>query len=154
MPLFDLTDFLYFSKKFLTEINVYLSFNGQGEVAMNYYKDALHGEIGHIMRFSDAPMPSGEDEKNRVMHGVLKAGQTSIFFSDSMGGRPVANGDNFHISLSFGHEEEVDSIFNKLAEGGAVTMPLQDMFWNARFGMCKDKFGVHWMFNQDKPKTE
>lgn len=34
-----------------------------------------------------------------------------------------------------------------MSEGGKVSMPLQDTFWEARFGMLQDKFGVNWMFN-------
>ena len=33
-------------------------------------------------------------------------------------------------------------------------MPMQDTFWGARFGMAKDQFGVHWMFNHDYKKEE
>jgi PhnB protein len=40
-----------------------------------------------------------------------------------------------------------------MSEGGAVTMPLQDQFWGAHFGMVKDQFGVHWMFDYEYPKA-
>ena len=50
-----------------------------------------------------------------------------------------------------GNADEALSLYNK-GEGGTVTMPVQDTFWGARFGMTKDKFGVHWMFNYDYPK--
>jgi PhnB protein len=43
--------------------------------------------------------------------------------------------------------DEQESIFGKLSDGGAVTMPLQDTFWGARFGMLTDKFGINWMLN-------
>jgi PhnB protein len=33
-------------------------------------------------------------------------------------------------------------------------MPLQDTFWDAKFGILKDQFGIQWMFNYDKPKKE
>jgi PhnB protein len=43
----------------------------------------------------------------------------------------------------------------KLSEGGNVTMPLQDTFWGAYFGMWTDKFGINWMVNYDDPdKTQ
>jgi PhnB protein len=35
-----------------------------------------------------------------------------------------------------------------------VTMPLQDTFWGARFGMLIDKFGVSWMLNCELPKKQ
>lgn len=31
-------------------------------------------------------------------------------------------------------------------------MPLQDMFWGARFGMLTDQFGVRWMINFEKAR--
>ena len=40
-----------------------------------------------------------------------------------------------------------------MGAGGTVTMPLQDMFWGARFGMLKDTFGVQWMFNCELKKS-
>ncbi len=41
-----------------------------------------------------------------------------------------------------------------MAEGGTVTMALENTFWGARFGMVKDKFGVHWMFNHELKKGD
>jgi len=38
-------------------------------------------------------------------------------------------------------------MFDALAEGGSLTMPLQDTFWGARFGMLADAFGIRRMFN-------
>ena len=37
----------------------------------------------------------------------------------------------------------------RYTEDGIVTMPLEETFWNAYFGMCEDKFGVNWMINYD-----
>jgi PhnB protein len=51
-----------------------------------------------------------------------------------------------------GSAAELDEKFAKLAEGGKITMPVEDTFWGARFGMLTDKFGVHWMFNYDYPQ--
>jgi PhnB protein len=44
-----------------------------------------------------------------------------------------------------------DGIFNKLADGGSVLMPIQETFWAERFGMCVDRFGIPWMVNSMKP---
>jgi PhnB protein len=41
-------------------------------------------------------------------------------------------------------------LFNALAKGGQITMPLNDMFWGAYFGMLTDQFGVQWMVNCDQ----
>jgi len=38
-------------------------------------------------------------------------------------------------------------IFPKLADGGTITMPLQETFWGSYFGMYTDRFGINWIFN-------
>jgi PhnB protein len=43
--------------------------------------------------------------------------------------------------------EETDRLFAALAAGGAVEMPLQEMFWGGYFGSLTDRFGIRWMFN-------
>lgn len=44
-------------------------------------------------------------------------------------GFEIRTGNNFHVSLHPDTRAEADRIFNGLAEGGIVDMPLQDMFW-------------------------
>ena len=58
-------------------------------------------------------------------------------------------GNNISLSINGGSKEEADQLFNGLSAGGNIDMPLQDMFWGAYFGMCKDKFGIQWMVNFD-----
>jgi PhnB protein len=61
----------------------------------------------------------------------------------------VTFGTSSSVSVSAESEEEAHKIFNGLAEGGNITMPIEKMFWNALFGMLTDKFGVQWMINYD-----
>mgnify|MGYP003622951944 CR=1 FL=1 len=46
---------------------------------------------------------------------------------------------------------EAERIFHALAEGGKVGMPIGETFWAFRFGMTKDRFGIPWMVNCEKP---
>jgi PhnB protein len=57
-------------------------------------------------------------------------------------------------SMSIGTKEpaEAEKFFAALSEGGAVGMPLQETFWAQRFGMLKDRFGISWMVNCEKPQ--
>ena len=55
-----------------------------------------------------------------------------------------------HLSIDFDDVTEEEKVFGALSEGGKITMPLQDTFWGAKFGMLTDKFGVNWMFNCEK----
>jgi PhnB protein len=73
-------------------------------------------------------------------------------FSDSGNMGEVSSGNNLSLSLNFDELEEMEKTFEALSQGSKITMPLQDTFWGARFGMLTDKFGFHWMFNHDLKK--
>jgi len=38
-------------------------------------------------------------------------------------------------------------VFVALSEGGVIRIPLQETFWNSRFGMLTGKFSTPWMIN-------
>lgn len=130
----------------------YINFAGNAEEAMNFYADALGGNITSIQRYGDSPVPSDENYKQKVMHGRLTFGDNLIMISDVFKGQEVSTDGNIQLSVDVAETEQMDTVFNKLAEGGKITMPLKDTFWGARFGMLKDKFGVNWMFNQELKK--
>jgi histidinol phosphatase-like PHP family hydrolase len=56
-------------------------------------------------------------------------------------------------SLDFDDAADMTKKFEALSAGGGVTMPLQDTFWGARFGMLTDAFGIKWMFNFELKKS-
>lgn len=127
-------------------ITPYICFQGNCEEAINFYKDCFGGDIS-IRRFADTEMPVEEGYRNKVMHAELTIGDQKIMFSDGAPHRKVTTGDNIQINLNFDDENELEKVFNNLAEGGTITMPVEVTFWNARFGMLIDKFGIRWMVN-------
>jgi PhnB protein len=127
----------------------YIHFGGNAEEAMNFYAEALGGQIVSIQRYSDAPMPSDEDYKQKVMHGRLTFDDNLIMVSDVFKGEPVSTGGNVQLSIDVPEENKITEVFHKMAEGGTITMGLEKQFWGAIFGMLKDKFGVVWMFNHE-----
>jgi PhnB protein len=65
----------------------------------------------------------------------------------------VKQGNNVYIMLEPDTREETRRLFDALSAGGHIEQELQEMFWGAYYGSCKDKFGVQWMFNcADKEK--
>lgn len=132
---------------------IYLTFNGDCEAAFEHYRTIFGGEIEMMSTFADGPpdMGVGDADKDKIMHVSLRIGDSVLMGSDSpeSWGGPVVVGGNFSISYIPETREEADRLLPLLAEGGEITMPLADMFWNAYFGMCRDKFGVQWMLNVD-----
>jgi PhnB protein len=82
------------------------------------------------------------------MHAVLEAPNGVTFMAadtpNSMECKPSAG---FAMSLSGENEDELRGYFDKLSEGGMVTMPLEKAVWGDTFGMVQDKFGVSWLVN-------
>ena len=134
------------------KLTPYLHFAGNAEEALNFYKDALGGEVIRLSRYGDSPMPSDEDYKQKIIHSRLQFGDNLIMISDSFKGQPFSTHGNIQLSVEIEDASEMEDIFNEMAEGGTVTMPLAHQFWGAKFGMLKDKFGVSWMFNCEQKK--
>jgi len=134
------------------ELTPYLNFEGNAEEVLNFYKDALDGEIVMISRYKDAPMPSDEDWKDKIMHARLKFGKSLVMISDGPKDFKTTFNGNIQLSIEVEDENKMEEVFNKLAAGGKVTMPLQKQFWGAKFGMLVDKFGTGWMLSREEKK--
>ena len=137
----------------MSKHSIYLMFNGNAEEAINYYKEHLGGTISMMQRYKESGQPHSESYGEKIMHATMEVGNLTLMFSDADEKRGVTIGDNFSIALDFKSDGALREAFNALSTGGQVTMPVQDTFWGATFGMCKDKFGINWMFNYDKPKA-
>ncbi len=127
-------------------VQPYLFFEGRCDEAIEFYRQALGAEVTRLMRFKDSPDPSmaAPGAGDKVMHAVLRIGDTAVFASDGRSqGSPRFEG--FALSLTARDEAEADRLFAALAKGGQVHMPLGKTFFAPRFGMVADRFGVSWM---------
>jgi PhnB protein len=138
----------------MIQINAYLNFNGNCREAMSFYKECLGGDL-ILQPVKGTPMedqcPAGKE--NEILHSSLTGEGFLLMASDMIGKEGYQLGNNFGLSVNCTSEEHIHSLFNKLAEGGNVFMPVREQFWGALFGALSDKFGVRWMFNYDKPKA-
>ena len=130
-------------------IEPYLFFEGRCEEALDFYRRALGAEVGPLMRYKESPephqpgaLPPGSE--NKVMHAVVKIGDTKVMVSDGRcSGRPVFQG--FALTINAPDVARADQMFAALADGGQVQMALAKTFFSPRFGMVTDRFGVLWM---------
>jgi PhnB protein len=132
----------------IKKLNPYLNFNGSAAKAIKLYEKALDAKADNVMPW---PSPEGQaptpETKDRIMHAVLHIGDGVVMVSDSQPGQPVTAGSNMHVTLDFDDAADMARRFDALSAGGKITMPLQDTFWGAKFGMLVDAHGVSWMFN-------
>ena len=131
------------------QLEPYLFFDGNCEEALNFYKNAFNGEIEGLSRWSDMPKdaagpPVTPETGNRVMHARFKSPGVAFMASDASPGKKYGEGA---ISLSVATSDlaEAERVFNYLAQGGNVEMPMADTFWGAKFGMLTDTYGLDWM---------
>ena len=130
-----------------TKLSAYLNFRDNTRQAMEFYKGVFGGKLD-INTFSDYNASPDPSEANKVMHSVLES-ETGITFmaADTPNSMDYKPGTNFSMSLSGENENELRGYFEKLSEGGTVTMPLEKAAWGDTFGMVQDKFGVSWLVN-------
>ena len=140
----------------MSTINTYLTFNGNCEEAFTFYLSAFGGAFSDFNRFKEMPKnsdyPMASEDQEKIMHVSLPIGNQTLMGSDtgSAFSDGFVRGNNFSISINTDNKTEADRLFNALAKGGQITMPLNDMFWGAYFGMLTDQFGVQWMVNCDQ----
>jgi PhnB protein len=128
------------------QVTPYLTFEGRCEEAIEFYKKALDAKVDMMMRFGEAPDKSmvTPGSENKIMHAALRIGDAEVFASD---GRSQGKTEFKGIALAIGANDEAaaERMFNALADGGQVQMPLTKTFFAKSFGMVADKFGVGWM---------
>ncbi|MEP6721552.1 MAG: VOC family protein [Variovorax sp.] len=131
------------------QVQSYLFFDGRCEEALEFYRSALDAQVTMLMRYKESPDPvppgmcaPNSDEK--VMHSEFTIGDTKLMASDGYaGGKPEFKG--FTLSLDAKDDADAKRLFDTLAEGGKVQMPLGKTFFASSFGMVADRFGMGWM---------
>ena len=130
-------------------VQPYLFFDGRAEEAVNFYQRALGAKVEMLMRFSESPdppppgmVPPGSE--NKVMHMSFRIGETVVMGSDG-GCTNATEFKGFSLSLTVADEKEANRVFNALADGGQVQMPLGKTFFSPCFGMLADRCGVGWL---------
>ena len=116
-----------------------------GLAALKFYREVFGATEGHNMMARDG---------KRLMHGELVLDNHKFFVSDEFTAEEGGNcqtpqtlrGTSVRITLM---TEDADGVFERaVARGAKVIMPLQDMFWGARYGQFLDPWGHNWGINQ------
>jgi PhnB protein len=135
------------------ELNPYLFFDGQCEAAFKFYEESLGGKINAMFTYEGTPAAehTPAEWRNKVLHASMIVGDKVLMGSDA----PPAHYHKpagFSVSLSMTDPTQAERVFNALADGGTVRMPLQKTFWAERFGMLADRFGIPWMINCEQER--
>lgn len=135
----------------MTQINAYINFDGNCREVMTFYKECLGGEL-NMQTVEGSPIEAQcpPEMKNQILHASLTKDDIVIMGSDMQEPGGFVKGNNIALSLSCSSDEEIQTFFSKLSEGGKITHNLVQSFWGATFGVFTDKYGIRWMLNYDK----
>jgi PhnB protein len=129
------------------QLNPYLNFRDNAREAMEFYREVFGGTLA-VSSFGEAHASADPSEDDLVMHSQLDGDNGIVFMaSDTPPRMEYRPGSNISMSLSGDDEALLSSWYERLTDGGTVTMPLQKATWGDTFGMCVDKFGVNWLVN-------
>lgn len=116
----------------------YLTLPGTCAEAVHRWAEIFRGEVVTLQTVGEAPVDAGGLADDKIFNAVVVAGDMTLRASDNPSGEPVGGGISIFVTLD--DEAEATRVFDALADGGGVLFPLQ-----GGFGMCHDRFGVHWM---------
>lgn len=135
----------------MTQINSYLTFNGNCREAMNFYRECLGGDLT-LQTVGESPMASQlpGQMKECILHSTLTHNSLLLMGSDMCPEEGLQKGNAVSLMLNCSSEEEIRGLYEKLVEGGEATHPLENTFWGALFGDLTDRFGNHWLLHFDQ----
>ena len=128
-------------------MNPYLSFRDNAREAMEFYQSVFGGTL-ESSTFGEMNMADDPAEANKIMHSSLKTDNGFVLMaSDTPASMNLDEGSSYSISLSGDDGELLRGYWDKLLDGGQMTLPLERAPWGDVFGMVNDKFGTSWMIS-------
>lgn len=130
----------------------YLFFGRNCREAFTRYQEIFGGELV-LLAMTDLPqeaqMPGANGDL--IMHAALKLDDTLLMGSDDPTTDSFGPVQGMQVNYSTADVDEAKRVFEALAEGGEVSLPIGQTFWSPMFGMCVDRFGTPWMVGADGP---
>jgi predicted 3-demethylubiquinone-9 3-methyltransferase (glyoxalase superfamily) len=120
-----------------------LWFDDQAEAAARFYTQTFpNGRVTAVSHYPQSgDNPSGKPSGSVLTVELEIAGQR---FTALNGGAQFSINPSISFFVYVDTAAEADSLFEKLAQGGEVLMPLGEYPWSERYGWAKDRFGVSW----------
>ncbi len=125
----------------MTKTNIitpFLWFNDQAEAAAECYVSVFgNSKINHLSRNGETVLVA-----DFTLHGQR--------FNALNGGPMYKFNPSISCYVVCETEAEIDSVWQQLAEGGMVMMPLNQYPWSPKYGWLQDRFGLSWQLTLGK----
>lgn len=128
----------------MAKVKTHIMFQGGAEQAVDLYSSVFTDfQVRDLERY---------DEGEPVAAGAFKLAEVSfagheLLIFDSPPMHQFTFTPSMSLYVDFETQDELETAFGKLSEGGEVMMPLNDYGFSQRFGWVVDRFGVSWQLN-------
>lgn len=112
---------------------------------IEYYQQVFGGEIKNTQLADGIDMFKGHEGK--YIHGELHINESCILYLNDVFGNAPEKGTNIQLSLDLESEQEIQNLYGVLSKDGNVKMELGNTFWNAKYAVVTDKYGITWELN-------
>ncbi len=128
-------------------LTAHLSFSGQCREAFSFYAELFGGDL-MMLTYGDTPMATEvpADWGEKIVHATLSFDGCELAGSDVQR-EHYRRPQGFSVLVDVEGVEKARRIFTALADGGSVSMPVQETFWSPAFGVVVDRFGIPWEIN-------
>ncbi|MCY4129334.1 MAG: VOC family protein [Gammaproteobacteria bacterium] len=126
-------------------LSPHLSFNGTCHEAFSFYENVLNGKIVTMLTYGESPMSTNvqPDWHEKIIHATLML-HDGVLSGADLPPEQYELPRGFQILYQPETPQESRRVFDALAEGGKVVIPVQNTFWSPCYGALVDKFNIPW----------
>lgn len=127
-------------------ITPYLTFNGNCKEALAFYQRVFKSEVKMLQPYGEY-IPNGvdippESLSEWVLHSEMEICGTNLWFADEA--EPGARGNMIKLTAIVPTAKEANEIFERLSDGGNITLPPVVTFYSVFHAALTDKLDVCW----------
>ena len=120
-----------------------LWYDGEGETAARRYAALIPGsEVGTLTHYPDSGQELHGQKPRSVMTVSVRLGDTEVMMLN--GGPAFKFTPAASLFVTLEDRAAVDRLWEGLADGGKVMMPLDRYDWSERYGWVADRWGLNW----------
>ena len=127
----------------MQKITTFLMFEGQAEEAITFYTSLFaQSKILNISRYG----PGEAGAEGTVRHATFSLNGQEFMCIDSSG-HEFTFTPAVSLYVNCATEAEIDTLFERLSQGGQILMPLDRYPFSEKFAWIADRFGVSWQLS-------